>query len=388
MIRGFLTARLERIPRTPSIDEWLADHEIDELDLTPQPSHIRPSTEPLDYTAKVCNIAELREMILAHLLPLEIVRATAVSRSFYQLIHTSPTLQRKTFMRPQQESLTLRLKPTAPTQYCELMQWGRRLDQRHIRILPPTPNLVANDTPSHNLATPEGSIFNPIIVLHRHAVPITSLCPLLEPSDDDNDDGSYWRRQLHSAAIGIPDPTVPVVAMARFNKRAVQATEPWTNMQISSPPTHKAAAKIVWEGRIRGKLRVQLSGQTCAVQRDEGITFDALVEDASSSTAARGTVEIFTAVRCCKAHKTVIDWVFSTESGVTPTECMRELEQEKAYTWSVSTWSEVHFEGIVTPTEGEVRRLAKTDQLSSTPVPMRWHAKRSREEETAASVPR
>ena len=375
MIGHLLAERREA--NIPSIDEYQALVAFQELDLAPQ-SRNMPTSRGLAATTQAMKTMELVTLVLVHLPPLEIVRATRVSKNFRDLIHDSPKLQRKTFMREP--------KRKTPKQFCELVQWGVRLHQRHLKVLPPATDLVANETPTHALAVPRRQLFQSMTVLIRPALPMISLCPLLELSDNDAEQ-AYWDRQLQVAYNNVPSLALPFRAIAHFSKRATLATERWTtHMQLSSPPTYRAQVKLCWEGRVDGKLCIQLKGETCEVQRAEGITFHSLVQDASSS---QGPVSIFTAVRRPGALEveSEANWVRSSEDGSTLFDCMKEFEErEPPYTWSVSTRSEVIFPGVVAPTEGEVRRLADTDQVSSTPVPMYFYHKKSQAEEESESV--
>ena len=381
MRRAGLTQSSQPIP---DIDEWLAAHEVaEEPTLALESSYVPPPTSVFDRAADVFDIEELREMILDNVPALDVVRATRINKTFRGHIHASHPLQRKTFMRsPPEKPMSKKERFALPrgvfpsSRYCEVIGWGRRLHQRHIRILPadPTHPTKWNEKPTLGLAISKAMLFKPEPVLHSRVMPMIALCPLLtasDPDDNDKDSKFWWRKHLQAAATGVYTGDIAVYAAARFNERAVLAQEPWTHMQISNPPTFKASAKIVWEGRVNGKLRVTMEGPHCVVlnRGNEGITFQSLVEDASSSDRfARGYVNVSFPVYSHPASEILETWIKTVTAGATLEECKERFEAQiqPTCTWTVSTRSVVHFDGVVTPTAKEVRRLADRDGESST----------------------
>jgi hypothetical protein len=396
MRRAGLTQNSQPIP---DIDEWLASHEVaEEPTLALEPSYVPPPTRVFDRAADVFDIEELREMILTNLPPLDVVRATRINKTFRGHIHALHPLQRTTFMRSPPELLMSKKerfklpRPVFPSaRYCEVIEWGRRLHQRHLRILPadPTHPTTWNEKPKLGLAISKAMLFKPEPVLHRRVMPMIALCPLLtasDPDDNDKDTKFWWRKHLQATATSVYTGDIAVYAAARFNERAVLAKEPWTHMQISNPPTFKASAKIIWEGRVNGKLRVTMEGPHCIVlnRGSEGITFQSLVEDASSSDRfARGYVNVLFPVYNNPASETVETWIKTVTAGATLKECKEKFEAQiqPTCTWTVSTRSEVHFDGVVTPMAKEVRRLTDRDGESSTSLYLTFNFEQAPAEE-------
>jgi hypothetical protein len=322
------------------------------------------------------------------------VSATRVNHTFRSLIRTSPTLQRKTFMRSP--------KISTPT-HCQLVQWGPGLQQRHLAPLP-QPS-VTNNTAIHALAMPRHQSFQAMTILYRHAVPISQLCPFLEPAES----GSMitWNVDLDTSLAGF---YTPVRTAARFSENLMLLPLPWTNMpananvgstpssifasmtatpsprgcpwmhmQLSTPPTHHAHAKIYWQGRLNGELRVTIEATRCMKRPVDqgGITLHSLVYHVSTSPGPVTISEVPTA-NCPLFYIAHIEalWSRRVVENSTLATCMDGMQRKepwRRYAWSVGPRSEVTLHGVVVPTEGELELLAETDQLSSTPAPLVFH---------------
>ncbi|KAM0703189.1 hypothetical protein Q7P35_009127 [Cladosporium inversicolor] len=412
----FIESRLAAIrkPPIPHIDEVMAEttrkrHER-ELTTPPPPPHpfqtTRPSARALDCASDIANTPELAENILAHLPAHAIASATRVNTTFRNLIQTSPTLQRETFMRPSNTT-------TTSTHY-EVVQWGPGLQQRHLKPLPLTS--TASDETFTGLAKERHEAFRPIMVLRRPAVQMALLCPLLEPAESyDMPWGLHFNVHISTIA-GIVDR--PMYTTARFSEKvslmppttaqpcaqpqqinahdggtaapASTAMSPttaiitpspstsWVHMQLSTPPTHHARIKLSWEGHINGSLRLRLeASHTLHLPISQpSITLHTLLHHASS-TLGDVTIETPTESRECfgAGERWGMRWV---RENSTLAACMLEAGQMQpgcVYQWSVGAKSEVMIPGVVVPTEGELERLAETEGLSSTPVPTTFHFK-------------
>jgi len=150
-------------------------------------------------------------------------------------------------------------------------------------------------------------------------------------------------------------------------------------MQLSTPPTHHAHAKIYWQGRLNGELRVTIEATRYmkrAVAQD-GITLQSLVYHVSTSPGPVTISEVPTA-NCPLFYIAHIEalWSRRVVENSTLATCMDEMQRKepwRRYAWSVGPRSEVTLHGVVVPTEGELELLAETDQLSSTPAPLVFH---------------
>lgn len=409
----FIEERLTAIrkPPIPHIDQVMAEttrkrHER-ELTTPPPPPHpfqtAPPSARALDCASDIANTLELTENILANLPAHAIASATRVNTTFRSLIHTSPTLQRETFMRP--------TNITNPT-HCEVVQWGPGLQQRHLKALPLTS--TASDETSQGLAKERHDSFRPIMILRRPAVQTALLCPLLEPAESYDmawdlhfhvlfatNTGSVNNRPMYTTArfsekLSLMPPTAQPCAqqpqISAHDGGTAAAAAPtltsttitpshstsWVHMQLSTPPTHHARIKLLWEGHVNGSLRLRLEAtHTLHLPSDQpSITLHSLLHHASS-TLGDVAIETPTESRECfgTGERWGMRWV---RENSTLAACMAEAERVQPwckYRWSVGAKSEVMIPGVVVPTEWEMERLAETEGLSSTPVPMVFHFK-------------
>ena len=273
---NFEAARRELL--IPHIDEFLSGHAQARTLATPSPplQHPQATTPPsaraLVCAAQVADTPELTELILKHLSARQLISATRVSQTFRNLIHTSPVLQRITFMRSS--------KPNTPIQHCQFVQWGPGLQQRHLKPLP-SPS-IADDTPIVATAMPQHQAFQSMPVLYSHAVQMSLLCPLLEPAERGSSDDMSFDLQHLMFGVNRPArttarfsekllliPTSPwarlqisahdsgTAAPAAFGSATMSPPENhWTRMQLSTPPTRHARVKLCWEGRLDGQLRM------------------------------------------------------------------------------------------------------------------------------------
>lgn len=408
-----LRERLAAIPKPPipHIDELMAEttkkrHER-ELTTPPPPPHpfqtTPPTAQALDCASRIANTLELSENILAHLPAHAIASATRVNTTFRDLIHTSPTLQRETFMRPSNT------KTTNHT-HCEVVQWGPGLQQRHLKPLP-HPS-TASDESFPGLAKEKKEAFSPIMVLRRPAVQMALLCPLLEPAESYDvpwnlhffayiaaDTASVNRPMYTTARFSEKLSLMPPIAQPCAQQPQISAHEggtaapastaasltaaiirpsppaSWVHMQLSSPPTHHARIRLSWEGHINGLLRLRLEAtHTLNVPTDQpSITLHSLLHHASSTL---GDVAIETPTESRECFGTGERWGRRwMRENSTLAACMLEAGQMQpwcSYQWSVGPKSEFMIPGVVVPTEGELERLAETGQVSSTPVPLKW----------------
>ena len=264
------------------------------------------------------------------------------------------------------------------------------------------------------------------MIVHRPAVPMSLLCPLLEVAENFNWE---WPFPTHTAVAGVA--ARPVFTIARFNEKISLApvqpldelpvsahsgegamnssssssssstttttttttlppTSGWTHMHLSTPPTHYASLKLCLEGRLNGSLCVKLEAtrnmQLPSDDDQSGITVHALITNATSSP---GVIEIETPMLSYGAFRLGWVWGRSVQEFSTLNACIAEIAQQAPgcrYEWSVGAASEVMIPGVVVPTEGELERLAETQGWSSTPTPLEiWLEgpgdKKAREEE-------
>jgi hypothetical protein len=369
-----------------------------------QPPTTPPSAHALVCAARVANTPELTELILQHLPPIDIVRCTRVNIPFRNLIHTSPTLQRKLFKRAP--------KPSTPVEHCQFVQWGPGLEQRHIVPLP-QPSVV-DDVAIEALAKPRSKTFQEMMILYRPAVKMALLCPLLEVAESTPTIPGDWNwRWAFSAPPGSHGPPTttarfreilafmpmqPWAAASAHNGATAlgssssstwattlaMITAPllhnsgWTHMQLSNPPTHHAHMKLCLEGRMYGELRVVLEAARC-MQRsadEPGITVHDLIYHTSREI---GSVAIETPYLQTVDFRPEEKWTQEVKGFTTVTACVAEIMQREfwgsRYKWSIGTRSEVTLRGVVVSTEGELERLAETGWLSSTPVPLMFELK-------------
>ncbi|GAB7323711.1 hypothetical protein MBLNU13_g07179t1 [Cladosporium sp. NU13] len=383
-------------PLIPHIDDFLAGHAQARNLAMPSspPQQPQIATTPSSARAQICaaevaNTPELAEHILKHLSARQLVSATRVNQTFRSLIHTSPTLQRITFMRSR--------RPNTPTQHCQFVQWGPGLQQRHLKPLPHSS--AANDTAIQAWALPQHhQSFKAMTILYRHAVPMSLLCPLLEPAES----GSMhtWNTDLDASLTGVSPPVrmtarfseklllVPASAWAVLQISAHGATpstsastlrtareNPWPRMQLSTPPTRHAHVKLCWEGRLNGELRVSIEATRCMhrFEWQSGITLQSLIYHASSSLG-------FITIREIPIFSHVFNleemWGMTTRENSSLAKCINDMVQTepgRSYVWTLGAQSEVTLHGVVVPTEGELELLAESEQLSSTAVPLVFH---------------
>ena len=381
----------------PHIDDFLSGHAQARTLATPAPplphpqTTTPPSARALVCAAQVADTPELTELILKHLSARQLISATRVNQTFRNLIHTSPVLQRITFMRSS--------KPTIPIQHCQFVQWGPGLQQRHLKPLP-QPS-TADDTPIVAIAKPEHQAFHSMPVLYSHAVQMSLLCPLLEPAERGSMDA--WSFNLQHLMFGV---NRPARTTARFSEKLLliptspwarlqiiahdggtaapaafgsatmsQPENHWTRMQLSTPPTRHARVKLCWEGRLDGQLRMTVEATRYMHRTDDqsGITLRSLLYYATTS---QGHV-IMCDVPSITHHFMLGDWCgMNSKENSSLIECIDEIVRTEPgcrYVWSVAARSEVTLDGVVVPTESELEILAETDQLSSTPAPLVFH---------------
>jgi hypothetical protein len=354
----------------------------------------------------VANTPELLELILAHLPPADLARCTRVNHSFRNLIRTSPTLQRKLFLRAP--------KPSTPIEHCQFVQWGPRLEQRHIMPLP-HPSVV-DDVAIEARAKPLNKAFQEMLTLYRPAVKMGLLCPLLEVVQQTPTIPGDWNWRW--AFPAPPGSHGPVETTARFrDKSTLVPMQPWTaasahsgataansssssstmmgmtappppfpgwtHMQLSTPPTHHAHLKLIVEGRFCGSLRVILEATRCILRSTSspGITVHELV---SYACAAIGSVAVEAPVWSRVDFRWEEKWVRTVREVSTLAACMAEVAQGNPWAgweWRLDGRSEVTIRGVVVPTEGELERLAESGWLTSTPVPLLFELKEPGAEE-------
>lgn len=399
----------------PHIDTVLAQRLRERELATPRPSTQQPPTTTTPPSARdeicaarVANTLELAELILAHLPPIDLVRCTRVNHPFRNLIHTSPTLQRKLFLRAP--------KPSTPVEQCQFVQWGPGLEQRHIMPLP-HPSVV-DDVAIEARAKPLNKAFQEMMTLYRPAVKMGLLCPLLEVAELTPSNPTHWDFNWRWAFPAPPGSHGPVETTARFRgKSTLVPVQPytaasaqngatavnssssstttmgmapppprfpgWAYMQLSAPPTHHAHLKLIVEGRFCGSLRVILEAKRC-MQRSTsspGITVHELV---SHACAAIGSVAVEAPVWSRVDFRWEEKWVRTVREVSTLAACMAEAAQGNPWVgweWRLGANSEVTLRGVVVPTEGELERLTESGWLSSTPVPLLFELKEPGAEE-------
>jgi hypothetical protein len=308
------------------------------------------TTTPTSPAAKVFATTELLESILSHLPPLELVRATIVSKKFEQLIHHSPTLRRKTFM--------LAHKPGTPKHSCEMRVWGHGLDKKSLLPLKPVKGDLKDYPPPNDMrAWPRG-----VDVMRSPPLRIAELCPLLEADYDE----SRWNgdeQRVTTLSIGPTAISAPV----HFSERAKKGLEvgPWVHMQLSNPPTTSSHVKIYWDYWVGGrKTKVLIAGRH--VEDEEGLTMHTLVDDASSMLG-KVVVSIPTYVGDDITSWSNFDLVDTTlfavmKSGVKP-------EEGK---WVLGMESRISLDDTVIPAELEHERMLDRKLRNVSPV-LRYH---------------
>lgn len=204
-----LATRQAHLPHIDTVlAERLRNRELTSPTPRPQQSHLTtpPSVRAQICAARIASILELTELILANLPPIDLVRCTRVNHPFRNLIHTSPTLQRKLFLRP--------AKPSTPVEHCQFVQWGPGLEQRHIMPLP-HPSIV-DDVAIEALAKPRKKDFQEMITLFRPAVKMAQLCPLLKVAELTPSTPTPWDFNWRWAFPAPPGSHGPVETTARF----------------------------------------------------------------------------------------------------------------------------------------------------------------------------
>lgn len=364
-------------PYIPSIDEVLANHAKVQRTLQLQLRN-KPTTTDYDPVAKVLTTTELLESILLQLPLQTLVLASRVNKEFHTLIHTSPSLQRKLLILPP--------KRQPPTQRYSVVLSGPSLESRYIwKPSPPTDTAsTSRTTDTTPLSVPLPLFYRPRTVIYHAAVPLTTLCPLLEQVDTPR---SAWTMILAESALSaalsgvLGAVTPPMRTTARLRYLATSAGA-WKQMQLSSPPTHKAHVKLAWKGRLtNGVLGIVLRTRDSVVvkSREEegrGITLASLIDSASS---ARCTIDI------CHG---LAEWIKVAVPNTSFNEQMKILDQQDSatvfdtslydemkllgqedpgagYNWSVAADSEVALDGLVVPTERETARLTATGEFST-----------------------
>ena len=228
---------------------------------------------------QVGQTVELIELILSHLPPLDIVTATAVNKTFRNVVFSSHTLQKKLFLRPTNALplYWLPLKRCPPISVFQTTTVDADSD-----IFEPTAGWRM-----------ELLDFSPLRVVYT--------CPLLErPSEAEG----FW---AHPATSLDKLEWQPISSSPNqwYLLPTKEITGPWKNMFLTNPPCKSVQCTLLWEGWVRGVLDITLEA-TRNVHRKEGVTWADLIEETCSTT---GRVDIHT------ANKDESPWAIPCENG-------------------------------------------------------------------------
>jgi hypothetical protein len=299
--------------------------------------------------AKVCATTELLELILTHLPPIDLIRATIVSKKFEQLILHSPTMHRKTFMLPP--------KPGTKVHTCEMRLWGKDLDKKALLALKPVKDDLKNYPPPADLERwPEG-----MDVLRSPPLRIAELCPLLEADYDE----SLWtgERRATTLSIGPTAMSAPVHFSERMKKGLTIG--PWKHMQLSDPPCTSSHVKLYWDCWVAGKkTKVLIAGRH--IEDEKGLTMHTLVDDASS-TLGKVVVSIPT-----YDGDEVTSWSNFDLVDTTLFAEMKSGGKPVVGEWFLGMQSRISLDDTVIPAEREQERMLEKKLRNVSPV-LKYH---------------
>jgi hypothetical protein len=201
--------------------------------------------------SQVGSTTELIELILSDLPLLDIIAASAVNKTFRNVILNSPMLQRKLFLRPTNA----------------LPRYWLPLEQYHDRTLFRT---VTVD--------PDSSIFQPTsesrLDQHNFPLRVVSTCPLLKRPNEAK--GSWTPYETFHQSIKWN--SLSTSPHQWYLLPTKEASGRWKQMFLTDPPRKSVQCTLRWEGWFRVVLDITLEA-TRYVYRQAGVTFADLFDD-------------------------------------------------------------------------------------------------------------
>ena len=294
--------------------------------------------------AKVSSTPELLEGIPTHLPVLDLVIATGVSKTFRNVIQTSPELQRKLFM----------LSPKNRAEYWQMLPHRSETpDIRHDFIhlyRVESPSVVDNAELQAHLEsiTSDPSNWAP----PGHPLKVVLTCPWLEVKRKCPEyigGMTLWFRSWCGKEGTFPLETLE----ANLSQRIPYATEPWTKMFLTSPPCQQASMHLTWKGYAGEKVDVVLEtfGE---VRCEDGITLALLVDEISKKTCL---VSIMTRI---DGPQGGADSIFSKVKKLTTLYDQIAIckIQNPKLRMEIGVESMIYIPSIVAPTESEYEEMA------------------------------
>lgn len=214
----------------------------------------------------ICEIPELLEGILSHLPVLNLVRATGVSKTFRNVIQTSPQLQHQLFLLPTKDK----------TEYWQLVYHKDESNQLYSTSSPGIAGDAAIRVHRDDVAPDTIDWSRP-----THPLSVIAVCPLLKHH--------VTRRAFFEES--------PPSTVLRFQERSLSAIEHWTHTFITSPmPYNMVTASPGWDVEINGRIEVRVvcfvdDGHDHVVNCEEGLTLASLVDQVFKHKC---TMRIFT----------------------------------------------------------------------------------------------
>jgi hypothetical protein len=225
-----------------------------------------PAAETVPSDVRVFSSPELLEGILSQLPVLDLVIATGVSKTFRNVIQTSPRLQRQLFVLPTND------KP----EYWKLVK-------RDITNTPAQEDDYESDDHLDALDTLRVQLASDYINTSNRTVQ-TAPSRFLVAVPSDTDDGKPSRRPLQVVSLcsllsrPLQTPYLFKILSTstsfevKLDARASITKEPWSHMLLSNPPIKTVSYDLTWESRVHDTWDAEFT-VTGRFHCEEGITF-------------------------------------------------------------------------------------------------------------------
>jgi hypothetical protein len=306
---------------------------------------LRHDHNHFEAASKFFGTHELLERTLSYLSSLELVRASLVSKTFYSLIATSPTLRRKLFLLP---------NPAKATSYCELRVLGMDIhsSRKYLKPLPSVNGVLKGYRRPTPHVQPDGNL-----LVRSKTVRIAVLCPLL---DTDHHEAIWYNRApittLYVRPVGI------VTAPVHPSPRLAKVSGKWRNMFLCNPPAKGAVVKLFWEYWNAKRIWMKVITSRY-VSEPNGLTVGGLIDSASTT---RGEVTQAMASYVSEDRSEVPTWRSEHYAATTAREIMDSLWEDGR--WIVGRETRIALDRRVIPVEEERERLYHGGQQLVFPV--------------------